>query len=121
LRLLLDEMYPPALADALRDDGLDATTVAEMGMAGRPDPDVLAASTASDRVLLAENVADFARICAERLSAGNHHPGVLIALSSRFSRRPAGIPRLAKAVQAATGLRLEDRVVYLAAPTRHER
>lgn len=109
-------MYPPALADALRDGGLDATTVAEMGMTGRSDPDVLAAASASDRVLLTENVADFARICAERLSAGHHHPGVLIALSSRFSRRPAGIPRLAKAVQATTGEQIEDRVVYLAAP-----
>lgn len=113
-------MYPPALADALRDGGLDATTVAEMGMTGRSDPDVLATATASDRVLLTENVADFARICSERLSTGDHHPGVLIALSSRFSRRPTGIPRLAEAVRAVTGQQLQDRVVYLAAPTRHE-
>jgi hypothetical protein len=32
------------------------------------------------------------------LTAGMHHPGVLIVLSSRFSRRPSGIPKIANAI-----------------------
>lgn len=117
MKLLLDEMYPPALADALRGAELDVLTISEVGMNGRSDSDVLAAAGATNRVVLTENVADFARICAERISAGEHHPGVLIALSSRFSRRLAGIPHLAAAVRTAAGQQLQDRVVYLAAPT----
>jgi predicted nuclease of predicted toxin-antitoxin system len=113
LKLLLDEMYPPVLADSLRAAGIEASTVAELGLAGRPDSDVLAAAAAEGYVLLTENVADFARMAAEHLTAGGHHPGVLIALSSRFSRRPGGISTIAAAVGAVADKHLEDRLVYL--------
>jgi Domain of unknown function (DUF5615) len=113
LRLLLDEMYSPALADALRAVGVDIVTVPELGMAGRSDPDVFSAAIEHDRAILSENVADFARISAEHLAAGRHHPGVLLALSSRFSRRPAGIPALVAAVRAVADQQLDDRLIYL--------
>jgi len=113
LKLLLDEMYPPALAEALRADGIDAATVAERGLAGRSDPDVFAAGAADGYVVLTENVADFARIAAERLTAGGHHPGVLMALSCRFSRRPSGIPKILEAIRAAADEQVQDRLVYL--------
>ncbi|MCP9491148.1 MAG: hypothetical protein MSC31_14925 [Solirubrobacteraceae bacterium MAG38_C4-C5] len=64
-------------------------------------------------MLLTENVGDFARIAADHLTRGGHHPGVLIALSSRFSRRPAGRPTLVAALLAVVGEPLDDRVVYL--------
>ena len=70
-------------------------------------------SSTDHNTLLTENVADFVRIAADHLTAGQHHPGVLIALSSRFSRRPAGRGALVAAVLAATAEPLEDRVVYL--------
>jgi predicted nuclease of predicted toxin-antitoxin system len=113
VRLLLDEMYPARLAEALRAANVDATTAAELGLAGRSDLDVFATAVAAGYVLLTENVADFARIAADHLTAGQHHPGVLIALSSRFSRRPAGRGTLVAAVVAAAGEPLEDRVFYL--------
>ena len=50
---------------------------------------------------------------ADHLTAGQHHAGVLIALSSRFSCRPAGRGALVAAVLAAATEPLEDRVVYL--------
>lgn len=106
-------MYPPALAETLRAAGIDAGTVAQLGLAGRSDPDVFAAAIAHDRAVLSENVADFARISADHLAAGGHHPGVLIALSSRFSRRPAGYPRLVAAIREASEQSLQDRLVYL--------
>lgn len=106
-------MYPPALAEALRGIGIDALTVSELGLAGASDLDVLTAASAHNRVVLSENVADFARISAEHLSAGNHHAGVLIALSSRFSRRPAGIPPLAHAIGAVADKPLDDLIAYL--------
>jgi hypothetical protein len=34
VKLLLDEMYADKVAQALRDQGIDAATVAELGLAG---------------------------------------------------------------------------------------
>ena len=118
MKLLLDEMYPATLAEALRDARIDAATVAELGLAGRSDPEIFTAAVAADYILLTENVADFARIAADHLTTGQHHSGVLIALSSRFSRRPAGRGPLVAAVLAATDAPLVDRVVYLERPDR---
>jgi predicted nuclease of predicted toxin-antitoxin system len=116
LKLLLDEMYSHVLADALRATGVDASTVVERGLAGRSDPEVFAAAVDQGRAVLTENVADFARISAEHLSAGRHHPGVLIALSSRFSRRPGGVEILVAAISSIADQKLEDRVIYLRRP-----
>jgi hypothetical protein len=113
LKLLLDEMYPAVLAEALRAISIDASTVVELGLAGRSDSDIFAAAIERGCAVLTENVADFNHISAEHLSAGQHHPGVLIALSSRFSRRPAGIGRLVTAIRAVADQQIEDRVVYL--------
>jgi len=113
LKLLLDEMYPPALAEALIEAGVEAFTVAELGLSGRSDPDVFAAAADEGAVLLTENVGDFARIAAGQITTGLHHPGLLLALSSRFSRRPAGRGALVAAVRGWASEPLADRVVYL--------
>ena len=117
MKLLLDEMYPPALAVALRAHGIEASTIIELGLGGRSDLDVLAAAAAEGLVVLTENVSDFARIGADRLTAGEHHPGVLVALSSRFSRRPSGINAIVTAVSAVAEQDVRDRLVYLDAPS----
>ena len=113
MRILLDETYPEGLAEALRRDGVEASTVVELGLGGRSDSDVLAAAAADGHVLLTENIADFTRLAAERLITGRHHPGVLVVLSSRFSRRRSGIPKIAAAVRALATDDLADRFVYL--------
>lgn len=116
MRLLLDEMYADKLAQALRDQGIDAATVAEFGLAGRSDADVFAAAADEGYALLTENVSDFARLCGQHVAAGGHHSGVLIALSSRFSRRPAGYRAIVTAVAAVAADQLDDRLVYLQCP-----
>jgi hypothetical protein len=116
VKLLLDEMYADKVAQALRDQGIDAATVAELGMAGRSDADVFAAAVDGEYVVLTENVSDFAQLCSEHVVAGGHHFGVLIALSSRFSRRPAGYGAIVTAVAAAASGQLDDRLVYLERP-----
>jgi predicted nuclease of predicted toxin-antitoxin system len=116
LKLLLDEMCSPGLAEALRAADIDARAVMELGLAGSSDPEVFAAAIAYGRTLLTENVADFARISADHLVAGQHHPGVLIALSSRLSRRTAGIGPLVTAIRDIADQQLADRLVYLRAP-----
>jgi hypothetical protein len=116
VKLLLDEMYADKLAQALRDRGIDAATVAELGMAGWSDADVFIAAADEGYVLLTENVSDFARLCGDHVAAGRHHCGVLIALSSRFSRRPAGNSEIVKAIAAVAAEQLDDRLVYLEDP-----
>jgi hypothetical protein len=116
VKLLLDEMYPAALAEGLLAAGIDATTVTTLKVAGRSDAEVFAAAVAGDYAVLTENVGDFTRIAAEHSTTGGHHAGVLIALSSRFSRRPHGIEPLIAAIQAVAGHRLDDRILYLERP-----
>ncbi len=116
MRLLLDEMYSPTLADALHGDDLEVVTVAKLGLAGSPDAAVLEAGAIGSYSVLTENVGDFVRLASERLTAGQHHCGVLIALSTRFSRRPAGVPVIAAAVRSVAVETLDDRVIYLEHP-----
>jgi predicted nuclease of predicted toxin-antitoxin system len=109
-------MYPATVAEALQAAGIEATTVAALRLAGAPDAEVFGAAVAGAYAVLTENVGDFARIAAEHSTAGGHHHGVLIALSNRLSRRPAGIPLLIAAIQAVADERIEDRVIYLERP-----
>lgn len=111
MKVLLDEKYPTRVAVALRTDGIEASTVAELGLAGSVDPDVFAAALAGGYALVTENVCDFTRLAAEHSTAGGHHHGLLIALSSRFSRQPAGSAALVAAVSDAAQQLLADRVV----------
>ncbi len=113
MKLLLDEMYGRSLAEALRRTGIEARTVAELGLAGRSDADLLEIAMADGLTLLTENVADLTRLSAEHMLAGRHHPGVLIALSSRFSRRPDGVSALVAAIRDVADEQLGDRTVYL--------
>lgn len=106
-------MYGRSHAEALRQAGIEARTVGELGLTGHSDADLLEVAVADGFVLLTENVADFARITSERVIAGGHHPGVLIALSSRFSRRPGGVSDLVAAIRDVADEQLDDRTVYL--------
>ena len=113
MKLLVDEMYPSALADGLRAVGIEAFTVAALGLAGSSDAQVFAAAVAGGHAVLTENVGDFTRIAAEHSVAGGHHYGLVVALASRFSRRPQGLPPLIAALEALANANLGDRIVYL--------
>ena len=117
MKVLLDEMSPTRVAAGLREEGIEATTVAELGLAGSADPDVFGAALDGGYALVTENVGDFTRLAAEHSTAGGHHHGLLIALSSRFSRQPAGSAALVAAVSEAARKPLADRIVYLKQPT----
>lgn len=116
MKILIDEMYPAALADNLRAACIQASTASELKLAGSSDAEVFAAAVDRGYAVLTENVGDFTRIAAEYNTAGRHHHGLLIALSSRFSRRPHGLKPLIAAIQAVSGERLDDRIAYLHRP-----
>jgi predicted nuclease of predicted toxin-antitoxin system len=113
VKILVDEMYPATVTEALDPAGIEATTVADLRLAGASDPEVFGAAAARGYSVLTENVGDFTRIAAEHSTAGGHHHGLLIALSSRVSRRPAGLQPLIAAIQAVADEQTEDRVIYL--------
>jgi Domain of unknown function (DUF5615) len=58
---LIDEMFPAATAEILRDThGQDAVHVREVGLSAADDAQVTATARAEGRVVVTENVADFA-------------------------------------------------------------
>jgi hypothetical protein len=72
-RLLLDEMFSPAIAAALRDLGHDVIAVAERGeLRAMTDEEVFAWATAQGRWLLTENVKDFRPILVRAASRHRH-------------------------------------------------
>jgi Domain of unknown function (DUF5615) len=73
MKLLLDEMYAPAIAEQLRARGHDAVSVhdaAYRALQGEPDEKVWATAVADNRALVSENVQDFRR------PVGGHFPAV---------------------------------------------
>jgi predicted NAD/FAD-binding protein len=87
LRLLLDEMFSPAIAVALRDLGHDVVAVAERGeLRAMTDEDVFAWAAAQARWLLTENVKDFRPILLRALQADAAMTGVLYTSSRTFPR-----------------------------------
>jgi len=91
VKLLLDEMHPAHLARTLRERGADAEAVDERNpLRGLADEELLVVAAREGRALVSENVADFMRLYGEWGAAGRRHAGIVIALSSRFSRTPAG-------------------------------
>jgi hypothetical protein len=113
VKLLIDEMYPAALVDGLQAAGIEASAVAALKLAGTSDVEVFAEAVAAGSALLTENVGDFTRIASEHSNAAGHHHGLLIALSSRFSRRPHRMEPLIAAIQTVAGEPLHDRIIYL--------
>jgi capsule polysaccharide modification protein KpsS len=58
---LIDEMFPAAAAEILRDThGRDAVHVGEVGLKAAEDAQVAATARAESRAVVTENVADFA-------------------------------------------------------------
>lgn len=117
MKILVDEMYPARVAEALLAINIEATTVAELRPAGASDPEAFGAAVVGGYTILTENVGDFARIAAEHSTAGGHHAGLLIALSTRFSRRPAGIQPLIAAIRSVAHEDIQDRIIF---PERNE-
>lgn len=92
---LIDAMFPVRTATLLRDNhGDDATQVAEMDMAAADDADVAVAAKAAGRVLVTENVKDFAavrdlvvlRVLKKNLPSGGALPSALAKMLDQWAR-----------------------------------
>src|ERR1700722_16317866 len=73
-RLLLDEMFPRAMADQLNAKGHDVRAiVADPEFAGLPDEDVLIGASEAGRAMVTANIKDFMPIDARYRAGGRPH------------------------------------------------
>jgi len=87
VRLLLDEMFSPAIAAELRALGHDVIAVADRpDLRSKSDEEVFAWASAEKRWLLTENVKDFRPIMLRASPAGPLDWGLLSASSRAFPR-----------------------------------
>jgi predicted nuclease of predicted toxin-antitoxin system len=104
MKLLLDEMYAPSVAEQLRARGHDVASVHDheyRALEGVPDEEVWATAIANDRALLSENVRDFRRIEAAALARGEPAARLILTTDRQFPRGdPATIGRLVLALDA---------------------
>ncbi len=89
MRFLIDEMFGPDVAARLNDGGHDAVHVAQAGLTGAADREVVAFAAVDDRVVVTENAVDFLPLLDERTAVGDRVPPVVIALK-RSLPRPSG-------------------------------
>ena len=100
MRLLLDEMYPRRLAEQLRAEDHDVVAVVELpDLVGREDAEVARWARESGRVVVTENVVDYASMDVEQ------HAGLLLVNARRWPQNPSGLPRLLTALRVWLGAR----------------
>jgi predicted nuclease of predicted toxin-antitoxin system len=90
VRLLIDEMYSPAIAEQLRARGHDAVAVHDVpGLSGLGDAALLQWAHDHERALITENVVDFLALHAGWLRSGQHHSGIILAPNTAYPRARA--------------------------------
>ncbi|RFU21151.1 DUF5615 family PIN-like protein [Geodermatophilus marinus] len=100
MRLLLDEMYPRRLAEQLRAQGHDVVAVVEIPeLVGSSDLQVARRGQQDGRVVVTENVADYARL------GPDEHAGLVLVNARRWPRTTGGLPRLVQALGALLAAR----------------
>jgi hypothetical protein len=103
-RLLLDEMFPRAMADQLDAKGHDVrAVVADPEFTGLPDEDVLIGATEAGRALVTANIKDFMPIDARYRAASRSHAGLVMVSSNTFSPGRGYVVAVASALDALLG------------------
>jgi predicted nuclease of predicted toxin-antitoxin system len=104
VKLLLDEMYAPVVADQLRARGHDVVSVHDpeyRRLGGAPDEEVFAVALADERALVTENVPDFRRLEVDALARGEPVPALVFTSNRQFPRgEPGTIGHLVEALDA---------------------
>ncbi len=94
MKVLLDEIWSPAIATQLRQRDRDVVAIAEPAHAGRyagsPDDEVFAKAQEDGRAIVTDNIADYEQARADWESRGQPHYGVIYALNPPFNRNRGG-------------------------------
>lgn len=91
MKLLLDEMYPPALAEQLRRRGHDVDAVTKRAeLRHLPDFQVFEAAQRERRAVVTENLRDYIPIAGDYASRGQAHFGLVLVDASKYPRGAPG-------------------------------
>lgn len=89
MRLLLDELCPPGIAEALRERGHDVVSLHDPTHAhlrGRSDAVVLAAAADEGRAVVTENARHFLPLHRELVARGDTRHGLVLFSNRSFPR-----------------------------------
>jgi predicted nuclease of predicted toxin-antitoxin system len=104
MKLLLDEMYAPAVAGQLRARGHDVSSIHDPEyhlLEGALDEEMWAVAIAHGRALVSENVRDFRRIEAQALARDQPIAHLIFTTDRQFPRGdPGTLGRLVLALAA---------------------
>ena len=121
MRLLLDEMFPGALAEQLRARGHDVASIHDpeyVRLEGASDVDVFEAAVVETRIVVTEDVSGFRSLEINALAEGRSTPGLIFTTDRQFPRGdPATFGRLARALDALLGSEVDPpAVIFLRRP-----
>jgi len=110
LRIFTDEDVYSAVAPLLRTHGVESLSAPEAGRLGISDEQQLEWATHERFVILTFNVADFARLHARWMKAGQHHAGIIVS-----AQIPIGqlIHRLTNVISSLDADAFIDRLEFL--------
>jgi hypothetical protein len=115
--LLLDEMFPEAMADQLCAKGHDVRAVVTTPMfAGLPDEEILVGAAEAGRALVTANIKDFRPIDARYRAMGRAHAGLIMVSTKTFPQNRTYIAAVTSALNsllASTPDGIEGRIIFL--------
>lgn len=98
-RLLLDEMFPAAMAEQLCAKGYDVrAVVASPEFTGLPDEEILLGATEAGRSLVTANIRDFMSLHARYRAANRSHAGLILVSTKTFPQNRAFVAAVTSAL-----------------------
>lgn len=87
MKLLVDEMYPPAITKQLRDRKHDAEAVTErLELRALADADIFAVAQQEQRAVVTENIDDFSVVADGYDQRGQAHYGLVLVPPGSYPR-----------------------------------
>ena len=101
MKLLLDEMLSPAIAQLLRSRGHDVLAVAgDRQREGMSDPEIMALARAEHRAVVTNNLRDYRPLHYEAIMAGGGGHYGMVFMPGAFRRTKRDIGQIAAALEA---------------------
>jgi hypothetical protein len=99
VKLLLDEMLSPDIAELLRGRGHDVQAIAASASVEISDPEVLDLARSQQRAVVTNNVRDFRPLHVAAVQAGGAGHYGMVFLAGNFRRSKADVGRIADALE----------------------
>lgn len=99
MKLLLDEMLSPGIAELLQGRGYDVHAVAASAHAELSDPEVLDLARSQQRAVVTNNVRDFRPLHIAAIQPGGAGHFGMIFMAGNFRRSKADVGRIADALE----------------------